>query len=111
MRSGFMSGAVKVYAITEFGLGARGSSEGIVDFAPYNYEQIPSIISATSMRSRLRFIETKRDAFEGPIRDQNGNLILPKGEQYNDDYIYNEMDWFVEGVVGEAPGDPPQPVE
>ena len=45
------------------------------------------------------------------INDQDGNLVLPKGEQYNDDYIYNEMDWFVEGVVGEAPGEPPQPVE
>jgi basic membrane protein A len=85
--------------------------KGIVDFAPYTSDQIPTIIGATSMRSRTRFIETKRDVFEGPIKDQNGNLVLPKGEQYDDDYIYQDMDWFVEGVIGEAPGEPPPPLE
>jgi hypothetical protein len=83
---------------------------GIMDFAPYDYEQVPQITAATSLRSRLRFIETKYDAFEGAIKDQDGNIVLPKGEQFDDDYIYNEMDWFFEGVVGEAPGDPPPPV-
>lgn len=84
--------------------------KGVVDFASYNSDQIPTIIGATSMRSRTRFIETRRDAFEGPIKDQAGNLVLPKGEQYDDAYIYNEMDWFIEGVVGDAPGAPPTPV-
>ncbi len=83
--------------------------DGIVDSAPYNRDQIPTIIAATSMRSRVRFIETKRDAFEGPIKAQNGVEVLPKGEQFNDEYIYNEMDWFVEELVGEALGEPPSP--
>jgi basic membrane protein A len=83
--------------------------EGIIDMAPYTYEQIPQIMEAVAMKFRARFVETNRDVFEGPINAQNGVEILARGDTFDEEYIYNEMDWFVEGVVGEAPGEPPPP--
>ena len=80
---------------------------GIIDLAPYTYDQIPQIMEAPPMKWRTRFVETTRDVFEGLIKDQNGNVVLAKGETFDDAYIYDELNWFVFGVVGEAPGEPP----
>jgi basic membrane protein A len=81
--------------------------EGIIDLAPYTYDQIPQIIEAPPMKWRARFVETNRDVFEGPLNAQNGDEVLERQAAFDDEYIYNQMDWFVEGIVGEAPGEPP----
>ena len=86
---------------------AKNFGAGIIDLAPYTYVQIPQIMEAPPMKWRTRFVETNKDVFEGPIKDQAGNVVLAKGESFDDAYIYNEMDWFVFGVVGESPGEPP----
>jgi basic membrane protein A len=87
--------------------GMDNFGEGIVDLAPYTYDQIPQIIESTPSRWRARFVETRRDVFEGPINAQDGALALADGDAFDAEYIATEMDWFVEGVVGEAPGEPP----
>ncbi|MCY3934869.1 MAG: BMP family ABC transporter substrate-binding protein [Chloroflexi bacterium] len=89
----------------------RRFGRGIVDFAPYDYVQIPHIHEATVMRWRSNFAESNRDALDGQIYAQNGDLVLARGEQFGTEYLYNEMDWFVFGVVGDAPGAPPTMVE
>ncbi len=83
--------------------------EGIIDLAPYTYDQIPQIIEAPPMKWRSRFVETDRDVFEGPFNAQNGEEVLKRRVAFDDEYIYNQMNWFVEGVVGDAPGEPPPP--
>ena len=79
--------------------------------APYTYDQIPHIMEAVPMKWRTQYNETSRDALDGPIHTQNGDLVLAKGDKFDADYIFTDMDWFVTGVVGEAPGEPPAVVE
>jgi len=38
-------------------------------------------------------------AFAGPIKDQEGNIVVNEGEVLLDDHMSN-VDWFVEGMIG-----------
>ena len=89
----------------------RRFGRGIIDFAPYDYDQIPHIHEASVMRWRSNFAESNRDALDGQVYAQNGDLVLERRGQFGTEYLYNEMDWFVYGVIGEAPGTPPPMVE
>ena len=89
----------------------KAHGRGIVDMAAYNYDQIPHIMEAPPLKWRITWNETVKDAFDGPVYAQNGDLVLAKGDKFPKGYIYADMDWFVEGVVGEAPGQPPPKVE
>lgn len=89
----------------------KNFGKGIIDLAPYTYDQIPQIMEAPPMKWRTSYNETKKDALDGPIYAQNGDLVLAKGDKFSDEYIYNEFNWFVEGVVGEAPGTLPDRVD
>ena len=89
----------------------RRFGRGIIDFAPYDYDQIPHIHEASVMRWRSNFAESNRDALDGQVYAQNGDLVLERRGQFGTEYLYNEMDWFVFGVVGDAPGEPPAMVE
>ena len=84
---------------------------GIIDMAPYDYEQIPHIMEAPPIKWRVSYNETNKDSMDGPIYAQNGDLVLANRDKFEPDYIFNEMDWFVQGVVGEAPGEPPEAVD
>jgi basic membrane protein A len=37
--------------------------------------------------------------FAGPIKDQDGNVVVNEGEVLTDDLMGN-VNWFVEGMVG-----------
>ncbi len=39
----------------------------------------------------------------------NGVQVLARGQKFDEDYLNTQMNWFVEGVVGDAPGVPPTP--
>ncbi len=89
----------------------KNFGRGIVDLAPYDYEQIPHIMEAPPMKWRVTWNETGKDALDGPVRAQNGDLVLANRKKFSSGYVYTDMDWFVYGVVGEAPGTPPEAVE
>ncbi len=89
----------------------KNYGRGIIDMAPYDYDQIPHIMEAPPMKWRVTWNETRKDAMDGPIYSQAGDLVLAKGDKFEGDYIYTDMDWFVKGIVGEAPGEPPETVE
>lgn len=89
----------------------KAHGRGIIDLAEYNYDQIPHIMEAPPLKWRITWNETVKDAFDGPVYAQNGDLVLAKGDKFPKGYIYSDMNWFVEGVVGEAPGEPPAAVE
>lgn len=89
----------------------KAHGRGIVDMAPYNYDQIPHIMEAPPLKWRITWNETVKDSFDGPVYAQNGDLVLAKGDKFPKGYIFEDMDWFVEGVVGDAPGEAPEMVE
>ncbi len=89
----------------------KAHGRGIVDLAAYNYDQIPHIMEAPPLKWRITWNETVKDSFDGPVYAQNGDLVLAKGDKFPKGYIFTDMNWFVEGIVGEAPGQPPPKVE
>ncbi len=89
----------------------KAHGRGIIDMAAYDYDQIPHIMEAPPLKWRITWNETVKDTFDGPVYAQNGDLVLAKGDKFPKGYIYNDMDWFVEGVVGDAPGEAPEKVE
>ena len=53
-------------------------------------------------RAKNDIISGDLEIFQGPIRDQNGKEIVHKGKKLSDEQIWN-MDYFLEGVVGQIP--------
>ena len=79
-----------------------GMATGMMRLAPYNTdllspEQIDRLVTAhNSIRS------SDLNPFDGPIYDQNGDLVVPDGETLGD-LALRPMDWYVQGVQGEIP--------
>lgn len=86
-----------------------GLEDGIIDIAPLS-ERVPQEVAERVEEWRKRIIESDWDVFDGPLYDQNRNLVLVEGDRFSDEYLLNEMDWFIFGIVGEA-GTPPPPVD
>ena len=90
----------------------KAHGRGIIDLAPYTTTiRLPHIMEAPPLKWRITWNETVKDTFDGPVYAQNGDLVLAKGDKFPKGYIFTDMDWFVEGVVGDAPGEPPEKVE
>jgi len=78
-----------------------GLASGMVAMADYNPILDPEVVEAA---------ETARKAIEagelhplaGPLRNQNGKVMIPEGEIPEDSALLS-MDWFVEGVLGQVP--------
>jgi basic membrane protein A len=82
-----------------------GMTEGIVDLAPLS-DKVPDDVEALVEEWKQEILSGEWDVFTGPINGQNGELSIPAGVSMTDEEMLS-MDWFVEGVVGEAPGEPP----
>jgi basic membrane protein A and related proteins len=80
-------------------------AEGIVDLAPLS-PNVPADVAALVDWYRVRILGGQWDVFCGPIHGQTGDLSVALGDCLSDEEMLN-MDWFVEGVIGEAPGTPP----
>lgn len=78
-----------------------GLEDGIVGLAPF-HESVPQEVRDLVEEWQTRIIETEWDVFTGPLYAQDRTLILEEGEVFSDEYLHNEMDWFVHGVLGEA---------
>ena len=61
---------------------------------------VPDEVRQQVMAERERIQGTDWDVFCGPIYDQAGNEAIAEGECMTDEEMLN-MDWFVEGVIGE----------
>jgi basic membrane protein A len=86
-----------------------GLEDAIIGLAPYNQAVSPETRDLVE-EWRDRMIGQAWDVFDGPLYGQDGRLVLAEGQRFDDDYLLNEMDWFVQGVVGEA-GELPQAVQ
>ncbi len=52
--------------------------------------------------AREQLTKHTTDVFFGPINDIDGRLRIPEGESMSDDRMYDNFDWYVEGVKIEA---------
>ncbi len=74
-----------------------GIETGIVDLAPLSsrcaegtYEMVEQI--------RTELSNGTKGVFFGPIRDMEGNLRVAEGENLPDSILFEQLDWYVEGV-------------
>ncbi len=77
-----------------------GMDDGIVDLAPLA-DDVPSDVASQISDVAEQIREGEWDVFTGEIRDQDGNVMVAAGETMDDGPMLG-MDWFVEGVVGDA---------
>ena len=77
-----------------------GMDDGIVDLAPLA-DDVPSDVASQISDVAEQIREGQWDVFTGEIRDQDGNVMVAAGETMDDGSMLG-MDWFVEGVVGDA---------
>jgi len=82
-----------------------GMKDGIVDLAPLS-PKVPDDVKALVEEYKQKILSGEWDVFCGPIKGQGGKLAVPSGKCMSDAEMLS-MDWFVDGVVGEAPGTPP----
>lgn len=83
-----------------------GLNDGVVDLAP---------LSAGVSEETKQLVEEKRaliesgdwDVFCGPINGANGKLVVAEGKCLTDQEMLS-MDYFIEGVQGEAPSEAPE---
>jgi len=80
--------------------------EGIVDLAPFS-ARVPDDVKKLVEEKKQAILSGQTDVFCGPINGQDGTLAIPAGVCMKDEDMLS-MDWFVEGVSGEAPGKAPQ---
>ena len=83
-----------------------GMDDGIVDIAPLS-ARVPDDVKALVEENKELIVSGKWDVFCGPVTGANGALVVPEGNCLTDPELLS-MDYFVEGVVGEAPKEAPE---
>jgi simple sugar transport system substrate-binding protein len=78
-----------------------GISQGVVDISSMN-SVIPQDVQQLVMAKREEFVKGTAHPFDGPVKDQNGVVRVPKGQVLGDKEQL-AMDWYVEGIEGLIP--------
>lgn len=78
-----------------------GLESGAVDLAPFN-EAVPADVRAQVEKVKSSIISKQWDVFTGPIKNQDGKVVLEPGKRLSDADMLS-MSYFVEGVVGTVP--------
>ncbi len=76
----------------------EGFAAGMVDIAPIN-PLVPESIAAKVMLMKQDIIDGTLHPFQGPLKNQQGQLIVEDDEIMTDKDI-RSMNWYVEGVDG-----------
>jgi basic membrane protein A len=82
-----------------------GLNDNIVALAPLS-PRVDAETKALVDEYSQKIASGEWDVFCGPINGQNGELSVAEGSCLSDDEMLN-LSWFVEGVSGEAPEQPP----
>lgn len=75
-----------------------GIDDGIVDISPLTDNVKPGIAD-TVMLERKLLKERKKDIFDGPVYDNEGNIRISEDESLPDKVLFYRMDWYVSGVI------------
>jgi basic membrane protein A len=78
-----------------------GMADGIVALAPISSAVPQSVIDYVNTRKQL-ILDGKYTPFDGPMVNQAGKVIVPKGTTMSDADQLN-LQWFVQGVIGSIP--------
>ena len=80
----------------------------MVDLAPMS-DRVPDDVKSLVEDKKQAIVNGEIDVFCGPLVAANGVEVLAEGQCMTDEQMLN-MDFFLEGVRGEAPGEG-QPLE
>ena len=81
-----------------------GFKEGLVKSSPYG-KAVSAKAKAHADKVRAQFVKGDFVVYKGPIKNNTGKEVIPKGKAYSQTDIWLEsMDWLVEGVVGSTKG-------
>ena len=80
-----------------------GMDDGIVGLAEFS-PSVSDDVAALVAEKQAMIVSGEMDVFCGAMTGQNGVQFLEDGQCMEDGQMLG-MDWFVEGVVGEAPGE------
>ena len=78
-----------------------GLSDDYLVLTPF--ENMPSNVAAAAKAAADK-VSGGYNIFSGPFNDNAGNVILSDGESYHDGNLWNDMNYYVEGVIGKIPG-------
>jgi basic membrane protein A and related proteins len=82
-----------------------GMNDNVVALAPFS-SRVPEDVRARIEDRQQALLTGEGDVFCGPIRGANNNLVVEEGKCLTDEEMLS-MDYFLEGVVGEAPAEAP----
>ncbi len=78
-----------------------GLKQGMVEMAPYG-DAVPADVRKLADEVKQSIIDGKFHPFQGPIKDQNGKLVVKAGAVVSDKELLS-LNWYVEGVEGSIP--------
>jgi len=78
-----------------------GIKDGMVGLGPFN-PAVPKQVVSLVEAKKAEIAAGKFHPFQGPIKDNEGNLKVPGGKSMSDKDILS-LDWYVEGVQGKLP--------
>jgi basic membrane protein A and related proteins len=76
-------------------------ADGLVQLSPLG-DSVTDRARQEIEEKKQAIIDEKFNVFAGPVRDQNGEVRIPEGEEATLDDLFS-MDYLVEGVVGKIP--------
>jgi basic membrane protein A len=75
-----------------------GADTGIVALAPLTELVDRATVLQVEQEKKI-MISGEEDVFCGPIRDREGNMRCEAGENLSDQTLFDNLDWYVEGVA------------
>jgi basic membrane protein A and related proteins len=78
-----------------------GFKENLIGLSSF-HASVPKPVQQKVMAELKKMREGKDDSFLGPIKDQEGKVVITAGQRATDKELLT-MKWFVEGVVGKIP--------
>jgi basic membrane protein A len=78
-----------------------GMEKDVVRLAPIS-DKVPADIKKLVEKKKQEIIEGKFKIFTGPIKNQEGKVVLEKGKTFSDKELLS-MHFFIEGVQGHIP--------
>lgn len=78
-----------------------GIKQGMVKFAPYG-DAVPADVRKLADAKKEAIINGTFLPFQGPIKNQQGKLMVKAGEHLSDK-VLSGLNWYVEGVEGTMP--------
>jgi len=78
-----------------------GLKSGMVEMAPYG-DAVPKDVREMADKIKASIIDGSFHPFQGPIKNQKGELVVKEGETISDGDLA-KLKWYVEGVEGSIP--------